>query len=96
MILSDFYPVLSFITLVAAILCVLYATKLYGSTKGGADFWLFLSAFIFSLGIFIVLDFFRKSIVLSFDSPIKAGQDLSFTFSAIFALVSAIYVKKTF
>jgi len=38
------------VNLVAVTLSVLYAKKLYDSTRGAADFWLFLSAFIFSLG----------------------------------------------
>lgn len=94
--LSDFYLLLSAINLVAAMLCVFYGKKLYDSTKGAADFWLFLSAFIFTIGAYIMFDFFQKSIFTSFDSPIKAAQDLSITFAAIFAVVSAIYVKKMF
>lgn len=93
--LGNYYSLLSTINLVAAILCVYYGKKLYDSTKGAADFWLFLSAFIFSLGAYIMFDFVRKSI-LSFDSPIMAAQDLTITFAAIFALISAIYVKKMF
>jgi hypothetical protein len=94
--LSSIYPLLSGINLIAAIFCVFYGKKLYDSTKGAADFWLFLSAFIFSLGTFILFDFIRNSFLFSFDSPIKAAQDLTITFAAIFALVSAIYVKKMF
>jgi len=96
MVFSDYYPLLSTINLVAAILCVFYGKKLFDSTKGAADFWLFLSAFIFSLGAFIMFDFFRKTFFLSFDSPLNAAQDLSITFAAIFSIVSAIYVKKMF
>lgn len=93
--LGNYYSLLSTINLVAAILCVYYGKKLYDSTKGAADFWLFLSAFIFSLGAYIMFDFVRKSNI-SFDSPIMAAQDLTITFAAIFALISAIYVKKMF
>ena len=96
MVMSTFYSLLSLINLVAVMLCVYYAKKLYDSTRGAADFWLFLSAFIFSLGAYIMFDFIRKSFTIAFDSPINAAQDMSITFAAIFALVSAIYVKKMF
>jgi hypothetical protein len=96
MVMSTFYSLLSLINLVAIMLCVYYAKKLYDSTRGAADFWLFLSAFIFSLGAYIMFDFIRKSFTVAFDSPINAAQDMSITFAAIFALVSAIYVKKMF
>jgi|SRR3990172_1567297 len=94
--LSNYYPLLSTINFVAVMMCVYYGKKLYDSTRGAADFWLFLSAFIFSLGGFIIFDFVRESILVSFNSPIMAAQDLSITFAAIFALVSAIYIKKMF
>lgn len=94
--LNNYYTLLSTINFVAAMVCVYYGKKLYDSTKGAADFWLFLSAFIFSIGGYILFDFVRKSILLSFNSPIMAAQDLSITFAAIFALVSAIYIKKMF
>src|SRR5665811_453224 len=96
MVMNTFYSLLSLINLVAIMLCVYYAKKLYDSTRGAADFWLFLSAFIFSLGVYIKFDFIRKSFTAAFDSPINAAQDMSITFAAIFALVSAIYVKKMF
>lgn len=96
MVMSTFYLLLSLINLVAVTLCVYFAKKLYDSTRGAADFWLFLSAFIFSLGAYILFDFIRKLFTVTFDSPINAAQDLSITFAAIFALVSAIYVKKMF
>jgi hypothetical protein len=94
--INNYYPLLSTINFAAAMLCVYYGKKLYDSTKGAADFWLFLSAFIFSIGGFILFDFVRKSILLSFNSPIMAAQDLSITFASIFALVSAFYIKKMF
>ncbi|MCX9083065.1 MAG: hypothetical protein OIN83_12805 [Candidatus Methanoperedens sp.] len=93
--ISSFYPILSTINLVAVLICIYYGKKLYDSTKGAADFWLFLSAFIFSLGGFILFDFIRKTMV-SFNSPIMAAQDLAITFAAVFALVAAIYIKKMF
>jgi len=93
--ISSFHPLLSAINLLAVLICIYYGKKLYDSTKGAADFWLFLSAFIFSLGGFIMFDFVRK-ILVSFNSPIMAAQDLTITFAAIFALVAAIYIKKMF
>ena len=93
---SYYSPVLSAINFVAAMLCVYYGKKLYDFTRGAADFWLFLSAFIFSLGGYIIFDFVRNSILVSFDSPIMAAQDLAITFAALFALISAIYIKKIF
>jgi hypothetical protein len=93
--INSFYPLLSTINLMAVLLCIYYGKKLYDSTRGAADFWLFLSAFIFSLGGYILFDFVRKSFV-SFESPIMAAQDLTITFAAIFALVAAIYIKKMF
>jgi hypothetical protein len=94
--LSTLYHLLSLINLVAVTLSVLYAKKLYDSTRGAADFWLFLSAFIFSLGAYILFDFIEKLFTVTFESPIHAAQDMSISFAAIFALVSAIYVKKMF
>lgn len=93
--INSCFLILSIINFVAVLLCVYYGKKLYDSTRGAADFWLFLSAFIFSLGGYIMFDFVRKSIV-AFDSPIMAAQDLTITFAAIFALVAAIYIKKMF
>lgn len=90
------YHLLSLINLVVVTLSVLYAKKLYDFTRGAADFWLFLSAFIFSLGAYILFDFIEKLFTVTFESPIHAAQDLSISFAAIFALVSAIYVKKMF
>lgn len=94
--LNTVYSLLSLINLIAVMLSVYYAKKLYDSTRGAADFWLFLSAFIFSLGAYILFDFIRQLFNITFDSPINAAQDMSITFAAIFALVSAIYVKKMF
>ncbi|MCX9084872.1 MAG: hypothetical protein OIN87_08765 [Candidatus Methanoperedens sp.] len=94
--MNTIYNLFSIINLVAAVLCVYYAKKLYDSTKGAADFWLFLSAFIFSLGAYIFFDFVEKLFGLVFESAIKAAQDMSISFAAIFALVSAIYIKKMF
>lgn len=94
--IGNYYSVLSSINLVAVIVCVFYGKKLYDSTKGAADFWLFLSAFIFSLGGFVIFDFINKTILLSISSPIMAAQDLFIAFAAIFALISAIYIKKMF
>jgi hypothetical protein len=94
--LDIIYHLLSLVNLVTVTFCVLYAKKLYDSTRGAADFWLFLSAFIFSLGAYILFDFTEKIFPVTFESPIHAAQDMSITFAAIFALVSAIYVKKMF
>lgn len=94
--LNGYYSFLSTINFIAVIVCVFYGMKLYNSTRGAADFWLFLSAFIFSLGGFVMFDFVRKTILYSFSSPIMAAQDLSIAFAAIFALISAIYIKKMF
>ena len=37
-----------------------------------------------------------ETILVSFNAPIMAAQDLTITFAAIFALVAAIYIKKMF
>lgn len=94
--LNTIYHLLSLINLVAVAFSVFYAKKLYDSTRGAADFWLFLSAFIFSLGAYITFDFIEKLFSITFESTINAAQDMSITFAAIFSLVSAIYVKKMF
>lgn len=94
--LSIYYACFSTLNLVAVIVCVFYGKKLYDSTRGAADFWLFLSAFIFSLGGFVLFDFVSKTILFSFRPVIMAAQDLSIAFAAIFALLSAVYIKKMF
>lgn len=94
--LSDYYPVLSTINLIAALVGVYYGSKLYFSTKGATDFWLFLSAFIASLGAYALFAFVRKAIFMSYDSPMRSAQDLAIAFAAVFALMSAIYAKKMF
>jgi len=94
--LSDYYPVLSTINFIAALLGVYFGSKLYFSTKGATDFWLFLSAFIASLGAYTLFAFVRKAIFMSYDSPMRSAQDLAIAFAAVFALMSAIYAKKMF
>ncbi len=96
MVLSDYYHLISTINLVAGVVCVYYGRRLYESTKGAKEFWLFLPAFISSLGIYILFDFTRKTILTWFDSPIRSAQDLAIIFAAIFALISGIYAKKMF
>jgi hypothetical protein len=94
--ISDYYPVLSTINLTAALVVVYYGSKMYYSTKGATDFWLFLSAFIASLGAYTLFAFVRKAIFISYDSPMRSAQDLAIAFAAVFALISAIYAKKMF
>lgn len=94
--LSDYYPVLSTINLIAALFVVYYGSKMYYSTKGATDFWLFLSAFIASLGTYALFAFLRKAIFVAYDSPMRSAQDLAVAFAAVFALISAIYAKKMF
>lgn len=94
--LSDYYPVLSTINLIAALFVVYYGSKMYYSTKGATDFWLFLSAFIASLGAYALFAFLRKAIFITYDSPMRSAQDLAIAFAAVFALISAIYAKKMF
>jgi len=79
--MSTIYHLLSLINLAAVTLSVLYAKKLYDSTRGAADFWLFLSAFIFSLGAYILFDFIEKLFSVTFESPIHAAQDMSISFA---------------
>ena len=96
MILSDYYPLISTINLIAALVCVYYGRKLYESTKGAKEFWLFLPAFIACLGTYIIFDFARTTFLTWFDPPIRSAQDLAIAFAAIFALISGIYAKKMF
>lgn len=87
---------LSTIDFLAASVCLYYGNKLYNSTRGAADFWLFLSAFIASLGAYTLFDFTRKVLFVHYDIPLRSAQDLTLAFAAIFALISAIYAKKMF
>jgi hypothetical protein len=95
-IVSDYYPLLSTINFIAALVGIYYGGKLYMSTKGATDFWLFLSAFVGSLGAYTLFAFVRKALLVSYDSPMRAGQDIAIAFAAVFALISAIYAKKMF
>ncbi len=94
--LNSYYPIISSINLIAAIACMYYGRKLYESTKGATEFWLFLSAFIASLGTYILFDFARVTFLTWFDPPLRSAQDLSIAFAATFALISGIYAKKMF
>lgn len=94
--LSDYYPLLSTINFIAALVGVYYGTTLYYSTKGATDFWLFLSAFVASLGAYTLFAFVRKALLMSYDAPMRSAQDLAIAFAAVFALISAIYAKKMF
>ena len=96
MVFTDYYPVISSINLIAALICVYYGRKLYESTKGATEFWLFLSAFIASIGTYILFDFTRVTFLKLFDSLFLSAQDLSIAFAATFALISGIYAKKMF
>jgi hypothetical protein len=94
--IDEYYPLLSSINLLAAMVGVYYGSKLYYSTKGATDFWLFLSAFIASLGADTIFAFIRKTIFIGLDSPMRSAEDVAFAFAAVFALMSAIYAKKMF
>lgn len=94
--ISDYYPVLSTINFIAALFGAYYGMKLYSSTKGATDFWLFLSALMGSLGAYTLFAFIRKAILMSYDAPMRSAQDLAIAFAVVFALVSAIYAKKMF
>lgn len=61
---------LSTIDFLAASVCLYYGNKLYNSTRGAADFWLFLSAFIASLGAYTLFDFTRKVLFVHYDIPL--------------------------
>lgn len=95
-VISDYYPLLSTINFIAALIGVYYGRRLYLSTKGATDFWLFLSAFVGSLGAYTLFAFVRKALFISYDLPMRAGQDIAIAFAAVFALISAIYAKKMF
>ncbi|MBE0521605.1 MAG: hypothetical protein IBX39_04980 [Candidatus Methanoperedenaceae archaeon] len=95
-IISSYYPILSTINLVAAIFGVYYGMKLYYSTKGAIDFWLFLSAFLASLGAYTLFGFLRKALLVQYDIAFRSAQDVSIAFAAVFAVIAAIYVKKMF
>jgi len=94
--ISDYYPILSTINFIAALVGVYYGVKLYSSTKGSTDFWLFLSAFIGSLGAYTLFPFTRKALLTAYDAPMRSAQDLAIAFAAVFALMAAIYAKKMF
>ncbi|KCZ73076.1 hypothetical protein ANME2D_00135 [Candidatus Methanoperedens nitroreducens] len=94
--ISEYYPVLSTINFIAALFGVYYGRKLYASTKGATDFWLFLSAFIASLGAYTLFAFVRKALLMSYDAPMRSAQDLAVAFAAVFALMAAVYAKKMF
>lgn len=94
--LRDYSHLIVGINLVIALVCVYYGRKLYESTRGATDFWLFLSAFVASLGTYLLLDFSRVTFLMRFDPIIISAQDLAIAFSATFALVSGVYAKKMF
>ena len=103
MLLSDFYLLLdnyyrfiAAVNLIAAAVCVYYGRKIYESTRGATEFWLFLSAFIASLGTYMLLDFSRVTFLMQFDPIILSAQDLAIAFAATFALICGVYAKKTF
>lgn len=94
--ISVYYPVLSTINLIAALVGIKFGLQLYHSTKGATDFWLFLSAFIASLGAYTLFAFMRKALFTAYDAPFRSAQDLAVAFAAVFALIAAIYAKKMF
>jgi hypothetical protein len=91
-----FYGLLSAVDFIAAFIAIYYIRKLYEKTKGATDFWLFLSGFITSLGIYTFFGLINETIMFSANSVLLAAQDISMAFAASFALMSAIYMKKLF
>lgn len=87
---------LSAANLIAVIVCVFYAKKIYDFTRGATDFWLYFCAFIFSLGGFTIFDILINFSPLSYVSPFMAVKDLSMVFASIFAFVSVIYLRRMF
>lgn len=94
--LRDYSHLIVGVNLIIALIVVYYGRKLYESTRGATDFWLFLSAFVASLGTYLLLDFSRVTFLMRFDPIILSAQDLAIAFSATFALVSGVYAKKMF
>jgi NO-binding membrane sensor protein with MHYT domain len=94
--LQDYSRLIVAVNLIAMLLTVYYGIKLYKSTRGASEFWLFLSAFIASLGIYMLLDFFRVTFLIRLDPVVLSAQDLAIAFAATFALICGVYAKKMF
>ncbi len=96
LLLNNYYRFIAAVNLIAAAVCVYYGRNIYESTRGATEFWLFLSAFIASLGTYMLLDFSRVTFLMQFDPIILSAQDLAIAFAATFALICGVYAKKMF
>lgn len=94
--LNNLYPLMATINLSAALVGVYFGSKLYNSTKGAGDFWMFLTALITSFAMLTLFDFIRKVIFVSTDLPMRSAQDVAIAFASVFAVLSAIYAKRMF
>ena len=90
------YPILSFIALAAAAFGAHITRKMYYATMGASYFWMFLSGFMGSVVVFTASDFLRKTVLVSLSTPLKSLQDLSLIVAYVFALMSAIFIRKMF
>lgn len=94
--IDNFHQLLSTINFITAVAGVYYGRILFHSTKGATDFWMFLTAFVTSIGLYTLFDFLRIAIFVPLDAPLRSAQDVAIAFASVFAVLSALYVRKMF
>lgn len=93
---NPIYPIISFMALAAAAFGAHVTRKMYNATMGASYFWMFLSSFMSSVVVFTAANFLRKTVLASFSVPLKSLQDVALIVACVFALLSAIFIRKMF
>lgn len=87
---------LSFIVLTVSAGIAYTTRKLWYATAGASYFWMFLSAFTGSIAVYAVADFAKVTILKDFAVPLQAIMDVGLISAAVYAFVSAIFIRKMF
>lgn len=90
------YPILAFIALAAATFGAHITRKMYYATMGASSFWMFLSGFMSSMMVVTTANFLGKTVLKSLSVPLESLQDVALTMAYVFALMSAIFIRKMF
>jgi hypothetical protein len=87
---------LSFIVLAVSAGIAYITRKLWYATAGASYFWMFLSAFTGSIAVYAVADFAQVTILIDYAAPLQAIMDVGLVSAAVYAFVSAIFIRKMF
>ncbi|MDW7774973.1 MAG: hypothetical protein SCH39_01385 [Methanosarcinales archaeon] len=87
---------LSFIVLIFSGGIAYITRKLWYATAGASYFWMFLSAFTGSIAVYAVANFAKVTFLKDYAVPLQAIMDVGLVSAAVYAFVSAIFIRKMF